>query len=56
MNWRSVVLTALGATLGTVGAHSYFSGFNLTLTLIVALTAFMGATFLGFVSTLGKRK
>lgn len=56
MKWNTVILVAVGATLGTVGAHSFFNGFDLTSTLAVALASFLGAAFIGYVSTLGKRK
>jgi len=54
MNWKSVIIIAAGATLGTVLVHSYFSGFNLVVTLAVGLAAFLGAAFSGYISTLGK--
>jgi len=56
MKWKIVVMAALGATLGTVGVHSYFNGFNLQLTLIVGVASFLGAMFLGYITTLGKQK
>jgi len=34
--------------LGTVGTHSYFNGFDLTLTLAVGLASLLGAVFIGY--------
>lgn len=54
--WKTVVMVALGATLGTVVAHTYFSGFNLKITLSSGVASLLGALFLGYVTTLGGRK
>lgn len=56
MKWKTVVLAAAGATLGTVGVHTYVNGFNPTLTLAVGLASLLGALLLGYVATLGKRR
>lgn len=46
----------MGSTLGTVGAYTYFEGFNLELTLLSGFASLLGALFVGYISTLGKRK
>jgi len=56
MKWKLIIFVAIGATLGTVGTHSYFNGFDLTLTLVVGLASLLGAALIGFITTLGGRK
>ena len=56
MKWKLIIFVAVGATLGTAGTHSYFNGFDLTLTLAVGLASLLGAVFVGFITTLGDHK
>jgi hypothetical protein len=54
--WKTAVIAALGATLGTVAAHTYFNGFSLEIALACGVSSLLGALFLGYVTTLGRRK
>ncbi|GGD62881.1 hypothetical protein [Lacimicrobium alkaliphilum] len=56
MNWKLIVFVALGATLGTVGTHSFFNGFDLALTLAVGIASLLGAVLIGYITTMGGRK
>lgn len=56
MNWKTIAMVALGSTLGTVGAYTYFEGFNLELPLLSSFASLLGAIFVWYISTLGKRR
>lgn len=56
MNWKTIAMVAIGSNVGTVAAYTYFEGFNLELALLSGFASLLGAMFLGYISTLGKRE
>ncbi len=55
MNWKNVIYSSVGATVGTVGVSSFLNGFDVYLLLAVGVASFSGAMLLAYISTLGKR-
>lgn len=55
MNWKTIFFVAAGSTLGVVSAQFYFHGFDVMVLLGSGIASILGAIFMGYVSTLGKR-
>jgi hypothetical protein len=56
MSWKNGVFAALAATLGTVGAHTYFNGLSMMLLVVVGAVTLTGMLGLCYVISLGKGK
>lgn len=56
MSLRNGVISALAATLGTVGVHTYFHGFSMMLLVVVGSVTLIGMLGLCYVTSLGKGK